>query len=50
LVEAYDPIVDVVPSRAGISGAELVRDLTLAYEVTRNRFYLKPLRIARRLN
>jgi hypothetical protein len=49
-VEAYDPIVDVVPSRAGISGAELVRDLTLAYEVTRNRFYLKPLRIARRLN
>lgn len=47
---AYDPIIDVIPSRTGVTHTELLRELTLAYELTGRRDILKALRIARRLN
>jgi hypothetical protein len=46
----YDPVLDVIPARQGVNAVELVRDLTLAHEVTGRRDVLKALRIARRLN
>ena len=47
---AYDPVVDVIPTRAGVTHAELLRDLTLGYELTGRRDILQALRVARRLN